>query len=365
MNLIHNARAISLATAALVLLAGCDLVTETRHGQIVTTGVFVANQGNFGQGNGTITVHDPSTGQTTLSATPNLSSILQSITFEGGILYATANSANRLNVFEARTMTPLGEIADVRNPRYITFDRLGNGYVTNLTGVNEGGQDDWSGGSVTTFSTVTGTKTGEIVVGANPEGLAFVHDRVYVANSAFGDGTTVSVINAFTQNVESTIDVECFGPRSVLVDVNNQVWVVCTGRGGGNPAPGAIRLLNGRTGEILHRINLDTRLGTGGVGQDAYYAFESNELYVVAEGNRVLRIDTGTRQIQATLGPFEGNPISAIAYDPTDERMYLGRLDPTWASAGNVTIHDRMGAQLGSFGAGIAPAFILFRREAR
>jgi hypothetical protein len=363
--MITSIKGMALALTALVLFAGCDLVTETRHGQIVTTGVFVANQGNFGQGNGTITVHDPATGQTTISATPNLSSILQSITFQGGVLFATANTGNRINAFEAQTMEPIGEIANVRNPRYLTFDRLGNGYVTNLTGLTTNGQDDWSGGSVTLFSLSTGTTSGEVAVGANPEGIAFVQDRVYVANAGFGNGTTVSVINTLTQSVESTIEMDCFGPRAVLVDVNNQIWVTCTGRGGDNPAPGAIRVLNGRTGEILHRLNLDMRVGTGGVGQDAYYAFESNELYVVVQGNRVLRIDANTRQILATLGPFEGNPISSIAYDATDERLYLGRLDPSWASAGNVTIHDRAGTQVGSFGAGIAPAFILLRREAR
>jgi len=69
-------------TAALGLtFFGCDLIgTDEEQSSVVTEGVYVANQGNFGDGNGSVSLYNPDTETVTSEAIGNLNSIVQSIT---------------------------------------------------------------------------------------------------------------------------------------------------------------------------------------------------------------------------------------------------------------------------------------------
>lgn len=344
--------------AAFLIVAGCDTVNEDPD---PPRGVVVANQGNFGDGNGSVSTYDPVSGAVEAAAIGSLGSIVQSLLLSDTSLYVMANTGSRVDVFDARSYERTAQIPDVVSPRYMLADGS-SGFVTSLFGA----EGSFTGGLVTVLDLDSMTKVDEIGVGDNPEGLALVESRLHVANHGFGEGSTVSVVDVAAREVVETIDVECDGPRFLVADAEEEVFVFCTGRtiydDEFNPigeTDGAIRVLDGRTGAILARIDVDGRIGTVGPGQDAYHASDENAVFVVKDERSVLVIDTQTNSLAEELGPFDGQPLSAVAYDDRSDRIYLGR-SRGFTQAGEVSIHDRSGAEIDRFTAGVVPTYISF-----
>jgi DNA-binding beta-propeller fold protein YncE len=280
-------------------------------------------------------------------------------------VYVAANSGERVVAYDAATLQRVGQFDAVTSPRYLAAAGPDKLYVTSFY------EENFTGGKVTVLDLTTGTKGAEIAVGDNPEGIAVAGTRAYVANHGFGAGRTVTVLDTQADAVVETLDVDCDGPRFVAVDAQEEVWVFCTGNtlydddfNVIGETPGAVRVLDGATGQIRARFDLDGRIGTEGPGQDAFYAPGAEEAYAVEDGETILRFDTAANRLAATLGPLAGDPIGAVAYDDGSGRLYVGRV-AGFTDAGAVTLHDREGALQGSFPAGIAPTFITFLQEVR
>ena len=353
-----------LLFSVLVVGAGCELLGDDDDDVPVVTGVLVANQGAY-PGPGTVSAYDPATGQTTAQAVVAEASIVQSLHLAGGRLYVVANNGDRIDVHDADTYARVGQITGLVSPRYMIDGPGGKAYVTNQYGA----PGSFTGGSVSVIDLATNAKLKDVAVGDNPEGLALAGDRLYVTHHAFGAGRTVWVLDTRTDTVVDTVDVGCDGPRAVFADRDGDVVVFCTGQtlydeqfNEVGETNGAIRVLDGATGAVVRRIDLDGRIGTVGPGQDAYYAPETGEIFAVLDGRTILRFDTGRDELSGEIGPFDGDGVGAVAYDAAAGRLYVGRV-PGFTERGAVTIHDRRGVQVGSFTAGIAPTFITFRRD--
>lgn len=345
--------------ATFLLVVGCD-VTDDNDGNGTAGRVFVANQGNFSDANGSVSVFNPENDAAQPSAISGLGSIVQSVAAVGGRLYVMANSANRIDVFDLETLDQIAQIDSVVSPRYLLADGS-IAYVTALYG----GVGQFDGGLVTVIDLESHTKLDEIAVGDNPEGLALVGPRLYVANHGFGGGRTVNVIDTGTRAVIDTMDVDCDGPRFLAVDDENDVFVFCTGEtvwgdeGIISQSDGAVRVLDGTTGEIIQRIAVDGQIGAAGAGQDAYLGVDEDLAFAVLDGSTILRFDTDDNVLGGSIGPIEGAPISAVAYD--DGRLYLGRSNG-FTARGDVSIHLLDGGEVARFEAGIVPTYVLFAK---
>lgn len=355
-----------LVCASLVLLpftAGCELLGGNDEKDAAPAGVLVANQGNFTQGNGSVTAYDPETGQVDAGVISGLGAIIQSIHLSGGRIYVVANTGDRIDVFDADTYEQVGQIGGLVSPRYMVDGPGGRAYVTNQYGA----AGSFTGGSVSVLDLASNTKRKDIPVADNPEGLALAGNRLYVTHHVFGNGRTISVIDVETEAVVDTIDVDCDGPRAIFADREGDVFVFCTGKTLYDDAfnvigetNAAVRVLDGETGAILKRIEIDGRIGTPAPGQDAFYASGSNEIYAVKDEHTVLRFDTARNVLAGQIGPLEGGTIGAVAYDAASEVLYVAHV-PSFTERGTVTLHDRGGALVGSFTAGVVPSHIAFR----
>lgn len=354
-----NLRYFILLAFSILVASGCDAVGDNEADPTLS-GVYVVNQGNFGDGNGSVTVLGPGTNPSRRGQLTGFGSILQSAALVDENLYVMANSAERIDVFDATTLEQTGQISDVVSPRYMIASGR-TAYVTNL--YEDSGS--FAGGSVTVIDLVENQKVDEIIVGDNPEGLAMVGQRLYVANHAFGAGSTISVIDLATNVVIDTVDVDCDGPRFLLADSDGDVFVFCTGQtlyddefNVVGETDGAVRVLDGSSGEILERIVVEGRIGTEGPGQDAFHAAETDRIYAVKDQSTVMVFDTESNARVTDIGPFDGDPIGAVAFDEQRELLYLGRA-AGFVEAGSVSIHSVDGDQMGEAAAGIAPSFII------
>lgn len=315
-------------------------------------GVLVGNQGNFTDGDGSVTAYDPETEQAT-EVIADLGSIVQSVASHSGRVYVTANTGGRVEVYEARDSgyERVGRI-EVENPRYVAFDGgRGRLWVTSQL------YDRPSEVAVVDIQTLEVTETVE--VGGLAEGIVVSGDRVYVATGAFSTPGEVVALNAETSEVVQRIDVGCAGPRSLAVDPGLEVWVFCTGAAATetqDEIPGEVVVLDGATGDEVARVELDGRIDTAGPGQDVFDA-QARGLFAVQDQNAVLRFDVFSNTLDATIS-VEGAPIGAVAFDVFYDRLYLGRpdADASFTARGSVTVHTPSGEQVGQFEAGVLPA---------
>lgn len=325
----------------------------------VTEGVLVASQGAFGADDGGLAVYDPAT-DTAQEVYADL--YVQSVAVQASRVYLS--SLDRVDVLAADGFARVGQYSDVPNPRYFAFDG-DRAFVTTLF------DESFSDGGLAVLDLASGTVTDTLTLGGNPDGVAVVGNRVYVANFDFGFGSTVTVLNAESLEEVERIDVGCDGPRFLFVDAQSEVLVVCSGQttfdGDGNveeQTNGAIVVLSGGDGAEITRADLPTQIGTASVGQDASYSPQAEELVAVHNGSRTLyRFDAASNTLGATLD-LGGDAVNAVAYDAVGDKLYVGRLDPDnpFTAEGTVTVHERDGAQTGSFGAGVVPSHIAFLR---
>jgi hypothetical protein len=213
-----------------------------------------------------------------------------------------------------------------------------------------------------------GEHVDRIAVGANPEGMAIADGALFVANHGFGAGSTLTEVRLADLVVVAEHEIGCSGPRHLSKDAAGDIIVVCTGEVlyddeftvVGETA-GSIIVFDPAAESVVFRVDVGSRLGADGPGQDAYMSAGTNALFVVSQTQEVLRFDATRREVTDTIGPVAGARIGAIGVDDASNRLYLGRIT-SYTSAGNVTVHDLSGATLSSFQAGIAPTFIDFWR---
>lgn len=361
---------------AALILPGCDLTgTDEDDRTLVTTGVVVGSSGAFGQGTGSVDVYDPEAGQ--LGSQGGRLQLVHSLALskdnEAPRLFAVLNTsgAGTVRVFDPTTLVSLWDVSFSPSPRYVALEE-NNAYVT-LTDFSADTQDE-----VAVVDLETRAEVGRVGVGVGPEGIAATGGRLFVANS--NDGT-LSIIDAATDENAGTIDLACNNPRHVFVDEEDEVVVTCLGATVYNEdfsevvsqTDGAFVFVDPDAEAVTGRIDLDRQLGSTNGTQSAYYAASAEALYALSSGTgAVLRVDTDANALTETLSvpPTDGlTGLSAIAYDGTARRLYLGRLATdekgaaSFTLAGGVVVLDESGAVLDRFEAGIAPAHIDFLRE--
>lgn len=339
-----------VATTLLSLtLVGCDLLgSDEDEPSVVTDGVYVANQGNFGDGNGSVSLYNPNTENVTSNAIAGLNSIVQSIALRNDRLYVIANSGGRVDVFDPEDQSQQGQLTGLSGPRYLAFADNETAFLTDQS---------FSGSpavKVLDVSDPSPEVATTIDVPGTPEGLTMTDDRVYATLGGFSDTTLVAVLDTDERSLTETIDVGC-APRYAVSDRQNDIFVLCS-----DEAEAVV--LDGATGNELDRLSLPNPSSTLGPGQPAYFAAAAEELYVVVSQDRLTRINTATNEVSSTIGPLDGAPIGAVGYDAVRQELYVGHV-PSFTERGTVTIHARNGNQTGSFQAGIAPTYIDFQRS--
>ena len=351
-TLSRHAHRIARTCACLLVFSalGCDSTDPDVLIDSSTT-VLVANQGNFADGNGSITAYDPESGQVSVVLT-RPSSIIQSIAIRSGLIYVAMNTGDRIDVIDvARGL--VGQVVDIPSPRYMAWSDTDRLLVSNLFD-----------NTVTVVDMTSSLAVGQVDVGPNPEGIAVHNGFAYVANHGFGAGTTVSVVDVSTSQVSRTMDIDCDGPRFLFFDSQDEMWTICTGQtiydqdfNVTGTTDGAVVLVDPTSGEATTRFDLDGMVSTAGPGQDAFFSRQAETLFVVVEGDRIVQLDTASNRVVAVIGPLAGAPIGSVAFDDVDGRLYVGRV-PGFAQSGQVTILGLDGTVVGEFSAGVAPSHI-------
>ncbi|GHT16226.1 hypothetical protein AGMMS4956_18080 [Bacteroidia bacterium] len=199
---------------------------------ISAPGFYVLNQGVMGVNSATLDYYDINASTYYLNIYPainpnvvkELGDVGNDLKIYGGKMYAVINGSNKVEVMHAKTAVRIEQV-DIPNCRNITFAG-GYAYVSSYAGpVDFGGTNQR--GYVAKIDTATLQKVGECLVGYQPECLAVVGNKLYVANSggyqAVRDSTlSVIDLSSFTETTKR-LPVG-INPDVVQADRHGNLW---------------------------------------------------------------------------------------------------------------------------------------------
>lgn len=343
-----------LLISALLLTIACDSNDSDSSSKL--TGVFVLNEGNFGQANASITAYNPETGEVSQNQYEDengspIGDVLYTVTEIDDKLYFVVNNSHKIEVVDKETLNKIAtiRIANEASPRELVQVSSSKAYVTNLFG-----------NSVSIIDLNTNEEISTISVGSNPEGIAVVGNQAFVANSGFGNGNTVSVIDINTDKVVSTITVGD-NPLSLIQEKDTErLWVVCSGAfddfntDEDESTPGSIYVINGSTAEVISNFEV------GGHPGDLILN-DKNDIAYLMNGT-VMSIDMTSFEI---LNPaFINRNFYSLGFSTSDENQYIWGGDAkNFAQAGLAIQYNINGVKLDSFPTGIIPGAFYFSAE--
>ncbi|MBP3193200.1 DUF5074 domain-containing protein [Natronogracilivirga saccharolytica] len=321
--------------------------------------VFVLNEGAFGQGNASLTVYEPETGQAVNNVFFNendrpLGDVGNHAAIIDDKLYIVVNNSQKIEVVDPETYQSLGTInidtgEHDGSPRQIAGIGDRKAYVTNLYGDN-----------VSIIDLDLMEETGQIDAGPGPEGIVVAEGYAFVALSGLGLGNEVAVIDIQNHELVKTLEVGD-NPVHITRSPDGMIWSVGTGNFGFDENQefdpeyetfGEIVIIDPVSLEVTDRLE------TGG---------HPGKLTFPDENFGLLHLD-GLQKVDVVSPALNEEPFlerSLHAFDVAaggDDRFQLYvTTAPDFSSSGKVIRYDDQGSPVDSFQAGIGPKSMAFR----
>ena len=252
---------LSLLSLIILLLSACrndvmivpmeDINTGGKTTKSEIIGMYLLNEGNMGSNKATLDYLDLSGKDSTVhyyrniysernpSTVMSLGDVGNDCQIYGSRLWLVINCSNKVEVARAADAVRIGKV-NIPNCRYVTF-KDGFAYVSSYVGSVYGVGSQESGdsrsplGSVFKVDTLTLQKTDSVSVGYQPEEMAILGNRLYVANSGGYQGmtgqgyeSTVSVVDLSTMQETDKIEVAP-NLHHLKADKYGQLWVTSRG----------------------------------------------------------------------------------------------------------------------------------------
>ena len=303
-------------------------------------GMYVLNEGNMGSNKCTLDYLDLSANDSTIhynrnifaERNPNevkeLGDVGNDIQIYGSRLWLVINCSNKVEVCRASDAVKIGKI-DIPNCRYVTFDG-GYAYVSSYVGpvaINS----DAPRGRVYKVDTLTLQKVDSVVVGYQPEEMAVVDGKLYVANSGGYRvpeyDHTVSVIDLASFTEERQIDV-AVNLHRCRTDKYGQLWVSSRGDYYDNPS-GLYWLQNDAHGQLQLKGKMDMPVSDLCIVGDSLYYLGTEFNYTTMNYEQSLGImNVRTHEIvtsQLTIPSQSWSIVQpyGIIVHPTNRDFYL------------------------------------------
>jgi YVTN family beta-propeller protein len=338
---------------ALFLLPSCHKDNPTPTGEF-SSGIFVINEGNFGNGDGTISFYNPSakTVEQDIYGAKNagkaLGDVVQSMLVSGDKTFVVVNNSNKMEIVNSNTFVSEGTITGLSLPRFAAVAGT-NGYITEWVNYTDPGR-------VTVFSLSTNQIQKTIATDYGSENImVYNSSHLFVSNSF---SNTLSTIDTGTGRVTDTIFVSS-SPGAFVLDKQKELWVICGGGYDINYNP----LNDG----ALVRLNPDTHLvdKTIALGMNVPIKMTINE-----EGDKIFFFDdTHVYAVNITDTTAPASPLITesaavnfygIGVDPATDIIYVGD-SKAFATDGVVYRYTSSGVPIDNFPAGRGPNGFIFK----
>ena len=312
-------------------------------------GIFVTNEGPFGNGTGTVSFvsGDFTSVQQHIFKTVNgkdLGNIVQSMGFQDDNAYIVVNNSQKIEVVNRNSFESVDSITTgLNNPRYFVGLDDVKGYVSNWGDPNDNSDDYIAVLDLRDF-TVSAT----IPVSFGPEKMITSNNKIYVAHQGgYGQNNLISVISG--NSVQATINVGDV-PNS-MVEEDGILYVLCGGNPNytGNETPGSLVKIDLTNNQVMETLTFGATEHPGGLTEDGGNLFYSlnGKVYKMAATSSTL---PGTGIIDGFFYAMEANDGKLYASDAGD-----------FVSSGKLFVFDlATNQELQNVTVGIIPGGIYF-----
>ncbi|MEP1035188.1 DUF5074 domain-containing protein [Ekhidna sp.] len=314
-------------------------------------GVVIINEGNFLEGDASISFYGRSATDAELNVFEGINGISLGDVAQSGYVYDTllfvvVNNSNRVEVLHRYSMESLYTI-EAALPRHITVAN-GKGYLTEWVSFSDAGR-------LSIVDLATGDLDGSVSVGFGAEDVEVVGNKAYVSNSF---ESTISVIDLTRNEVTETIGLGSPGPTQMEVDANGDLWVACKGGFDANFNPtndGAIFTYdlsaNTLEGIIAFEVNIPGKLAFNAT-KDEIYFYVDNTVFT-------RNVNSSSVSIEPFIDGEEFTSLYGIGVDPVTGEIYLAD-SKNFIEDGIVYKYNTSGALVSSFAVGRGPNGFVF-----
>ena len=315
-------------------------------------GVLISNEGSFGTGNGSISYYSyegDSIANNIFQEVNGrqLGDVVQDIETHDDKVYIVVNASNKVEIANRFTLTQKATLEGLKGPRYAEV--AGNGQLY----VSQWGKN----GQIRVFHKETYENADTLNVGNGPEELLAYQNYVYVANGGgYGYDNTLTVINTNQNEVVDTIEVgDC--PKSLVMDANDKLWVLCHGYITYNndfsiniQTPSQLVQINPENNQVLQTIDISQTMHPGKLA----ISRDGNTLYYGGgygvQGIYAMNIN----ETSAPGEPFINVAAYGFGTEPDKDVLYVG-VAPSFSESGKLIRYDYAGNKLGEYTAGVGP----------
>ncbi|UOK42424.1 MULTISPECIES: YncE family protein [Flavobacterium] len=313
-------------------------------------GLFVVNEGNFGNSNGMVSyLSDENTIENNVFSLVNpgmtLGDTPQSVNFNGDLAYIVVNASNKIEIVNRYTFKSIATISSgLSNPRYIAFAN-GKAYVTNW-GDGSSATDDY----VAVVNLTTNTVTSSIQVLEGPEKMIENNGKVYVAHKGgWGQGNSISVINSDTNTVETNFEVG--DVPSSLVKHNGTLYVLCNGR----PDYAAPETAGKLVKVNLSNNTIASSIDFPGLTHPSNMDIDNDKIYYnVGAGVYTTTLNATTLPTNVAFSTSAQGVASAYGFAVKNNTVYVADAG-NYADPGKVYVYSATGTVLHQYTVGTSP----------
>ena len=306
--------------------------------------VFVLNEGNYQSANASISIYKPEDNTTSHnifqannSGRP-LGDVVQSMEKIGDNYFIVVNNSSKIEVVSSKTFRSVGKISGLNSPRFILPINATKAYVSDLYADQLYVINPQSLSVSKTIPTLGWT-----------EQMALVDGKAFVCQV---DSAQVLVFDVKNDTLLKKISTK-LQPQSIVVDINDKVWVAASG-GLGQGLSGIHRInTNSLTVEETFEVN-DLSKSIGGLSISS----DKTKLYYLMEDVFTLSINASGLPQQALINS-NGRLIYCLGVDPNTNDIYISdAID--YLQQGVIYRYDSKGREQTVFKAGIIPGSFYF-----
>ena len=345
---------------SVILFVQCNDDPEPVIESFFKNGVFIVNEGNFTDSDGSLSYYDFDSLKVEngvfeqINERP-LAAIFQSMAFyeQNGFLI---DSNGRIEIVSDKDMTSVGTISSGLDlPRY--FGGHSNyGYITDW------GPYDGSWANPDSKIHILDIDNMQIMESLNtpsrPEDIMVYSDLIYVANSATN---LITVYNPVDNKLVDSIEVN-YGPMQFVLDKNQDLWVISTGA---YISGGALQKVDLASAEVIKTVDLsgispNGRLAKSGTGDLLFFMGEIWSLDYTYTNNKVYKASINLPDQYSEI--ISERNLYGLGVDPHNDEIYVADA-VAFQGNGKVYTYDFSGNKLDEYSVGRGPRDFVFMNQ--
>lgn len=345
-----------------LFLSGCiddDALWKTSDQKVPPSGVWILNEGNFLSNNASLDLYEPDSRITYRNIFFNtngfpLGDVAQSIHFFNDRAFIVVNNSGKIQEINPATHQLTQTITGLTSPRYMQMINENKAYVTDLYGRG-----------ISIVDPENGEVTGEIeLISGNASFYRHSTEQIirygnFLLVNCWSFDDKILLIDTRTDELIDSLTV-ALQPNSMVLDKNNDLWVLSDGGYKGNPAGhenGGLTCIDIESfsikKEILFPMDASPASLIKNASADTLY-FISNDVFKMSIFDEEAKVWLTSPYAETYSGGFR-----TLAIDQVRNELYIAdAID--YQQPGKVLRYTSAGQILDTIQTGIIPGFIDF-----